>query len=311
MKSCKKPMIRYWKNTIVGLLSLFLIAFPACKKSAPAKVRLTPLQALVNTDTTLSLYHLLLLRANDNGLLKDTTASLLIARNNVLVASGFPEVIIDSMSSSLADRIVRYNYLPSGIILDTAGANPTPTRLGVPLYIRQNGNVLLLNGSASAGDQPTTVGKASVYWLNSIVPSAADSLPDILGTDSSLAFLNAVFARTNLYDSLLQTGSYTLLAPVNSAFLQAGYDSIGAIDSANIDTLVNLAMNQVIKGAFFTTNFPATVTTLTGANVIVTINNGKPQFAGAGNTTTVQWLSGDNVVGPTIILHKTDGIVSP
>lgn len=304
-------MISCWKNTIVGLLSLFLIGIFACQKTTEKKIEITPLQTLVNTDTTLSLYHLMLLRANDIGLLKDTTASLLIARNDVMIAAGYPAIIIDSMSSSLADRIVRYDYLPSGISTDSTGPTPNPTRLGVPVYILDVNGILTLNGSGAAPDKPTAVGQASVYWLTSMVPPAADSLPDILGTDSSLTYLNRVFARTNIYDSLLRTGSYTLLAPVNSAFQQAGYDSLGAIDSANIDTLVQLALNQVVKGSYFTTNFPPTVVNMTGANIAVTMNNGMLQFAGAGNPTPIHWLSGNNVAGPTTILHKTDGIVTP
>lgn len=306
-------MISCWKHTLAGLAGLFFIGLLACQKTATVKpVELTPLQTLINTDTTLSLYHLMLLRANDIGMLKDTTASLLLPRNAVLVAAGYPEIIIDSMSSSLADRVVRYNYLPSGVSTDSAGPTPNPTRLGVPLYIMDNGGgVLMLNGIGTAGDKPTAVGKASVYWLTSMVPPAADSLPDILATDSSLSYLNAVFTRTNIYDSLLQTGSYTVLAPVNSAFQAAGYDSIGAIDSANIDTLIQLALNQVVKGSYFTTTFPPSVTNMTGAGIVVTVSNGMLQFAGAGNTTPVHWLSGDNVAGPTTILHKTDGILSP
>lgn len=306
-------MIRCWKNTIVGLLSLFFIGLFACQKTTPAKAAaLTPLQSLINTDTTLSLYHLMLLRANDIGLLKDTTTSLLLPRNAVLVAAGYPRTIIDSMSSSLADRIVRYNYLPSGIASDSLVATPNPTRLGVPLYIigKSNG-ILTLNGIGMAGDKPTAVGQASVYWLITMVPPAADSLPDILATDSTLTYLNAVFARTGIYDSLMQTGNFTVLAPVNSAFQAAGYDSIGAIDSANVDTLFQLAMNQVVKGTYFTTNFPATVTNLAEAGIVVTMNNGMLQFAGAGNATPVHWISGDNVAGPNTILHKIDGIISP
>lgn len=305
-------MISCWKNTIFGLLCLLLIGVSACQKTTPVKVELTPLQSLINSDSTLSLYHLMLLRANDAALLKDTTAALLFARNDVMIASGYPEIIIDSMSSSLADRIVRYNYLPSGVTADTAGATPNPTRLGVPLYIVDNGSgMLILNGSAAAGDKPTPVGQASVYWLTVMVPPAADSLPNILGTDSSLTYLNKVFQRTNIYDSLLQTGSYTLLAPVNSAFQAAGYDSLGAIDSANIDSLVQLGLNQVVKGSYFNTTFPPSITNMTGAAIVVIRNNGSLQFAGAGNPTPINWLSGDNVAGPTTILHKTDGIVSP
>ncbi|HEV9035044.1 MAG TPA: hypothetical protein VGQ51_00435, partial [Puia sp.] len=95
------------------------------------------------------------------------------------------------------------------------------------------------------------------------------------------------------------------------AFQAAGYDSIGAIDSANVDTLIQLALNQVVKGSYFTTTFPSTVTNMTGAGILVTRSNGILQFAGGGNVTPVHWLSGDNVAGQSTILHKTDGIVSP
>lgn len=301
------------KNTIIGLVSLFFIGFFACQKPPPpVKVEVTPLQNLINSDTTLSLYHLMLLRANDIGLLQDAPAALFIPPNTVMLQAGYAELIIDSMSSALADRICRYNYLPSGLNIDSSGNNANPTLLGVPLYVLDNGNgQLVLNNSATANDKPVSVGQASVYWLQSMVPPAADSLPEILGTDSTLTYLNEVFTLTNLYDSLLQTGSYTLLAPVNSAFQAAGYDSLGAIDSANIDTLLQLAMNQVVKGAWFTTTFPAMVTNLTGAGIVVTMNNGMLQFAGAGNATPVNWLSGNMIAGPTLVLHKTDGIISP
>jgi len=306
-------MVRWLTNTIVGITSILLIGVLSCKKHAPpAKAELTPLQGLINTDSTLTLYHLMILRANDVVLLNDAPVTVLIPRNAVLLQSGYPEQIIDSMSSALADRIVRYNYLPSAINTDSVGSTANPTLLGVPLYIGKNGSgQLLLNGSVTASDVATSVGQASVYFLDSIVPPAADSLTEIVQADSTLTYFNEVLNRTNLYDSLLQTGSYTLLAPSNTAFQNAGYDSIGAIDSAGIDTLLQLAMSQVIKGAYFSNNFPATVMTLYGGNVTVTTVNGFLQFAGAGNAIPINWLYGNQVAGPTLILHHTDGIVSP
>ena len=81
------------------------------------------------------------------------------------------------------------------------------------------------------------------------------------------------------------------------------------IDSASIDTLLQLAMNQVVKGAYFSNNFPPTVTTLQGTGVTVSIVNGILQFATTG--TTAHWVSGDQVAGPTLILHKTDAVLGP
>ena len=51
-----------WK-TIIGLAALFFIGVVSCSKpKPPAKVVLTPLQTLVNTDTSLSYFHRLVLQ---------------------------------------------------------------------------------------------------------------------------------------------------------------------------------------------------------------------------------------------------------
>ena len=306
-------MQRCLKNTIVGIGSLALISIFACKKThttIPAKPVLTPLQTLINTDTTLSLYHLMILQANDEALMNDVTATLFFPRNAVLEQAGYSDIIIDSMSSTLADRIVRYNYLPAAVMTDSAGYTPNPTLLGVPLYIAKTaGGQLLLNASVTVSGQPTQVGKAAVYYLDALVPAAADSLPEIVQSDSTLTFFSEVLNRTNLYDSLLLTGSYTLLAPNNTAFINAGYDSIGAIDSANIGTLVTLAMNQVVSGAYFSNDFPSSVTAISGVPITVSTLNGSLQFTAAGNAVPVNWLNGDQIAGPTLILQRTDGII--
>lgn len=304
---------RLLRTTVVSLLSVLMLAVFACKKTASEKkLVLQPLQTLLNTDTTLTLYHRMILRANDAALLNDSAVIFLFLHNSVLLRAGYGEIAIDSMSASLADRIVRYNYLPSGLSTDSAGYTPNPTLLGVPLYVMKNGSgQYFLNGSVTVPNQPSQVGRTIVYYPDSLVPPAADSLSEIVQTDTSLTYLSAVLNRTNLYDSILVTGNYTLLAPSNTAFRQAGWDSLGAIDSAGIDTLMHLALNQVVKGSFFTNDFPSTLTTLTGGGVTVNIVNGFLQFSTNGNSTPVNWKSGNQVAGPTLILHHTDGILSP
>src|ERR1700761_112127 len=269
-------MITGLKNIIAGILAIVLIAAVACKKTPPAKpLVLMPLQQLLNTDTTLTLYHRMILRANDAALLNDSPKTFLFLRNSVLENAGYGQVAIDSMASELADRIVRYNFLPSGLTTDSSGYTPNPTLLGVPLYVAKlSTNQLYINGTVTTPNQSTPVGQASVYYLDSLVPPAADSISEIIQYDSTLTYMGEVLTRTNLYDSLLITGSYTLLAPTNTAFQNAGWDSIGAIDSAGIDTLLQLALNQVVKGSYFTNMFPPTLTTVYGGGVTVSTVNG-------------------------------------
>jgi uncharacterized surface protein with fasciclin (FAS1) repeats len=303
--------------TWIGALSgLFFIGFLSCKKAPPPKpIQITPLQTLVNSDTSLTLFHEMLIDANDVGLLKDTTASLLIPTNAVLLQAGYTPAIIDSTSSFVLDEMLRYNYVLSPSIAPDSGYTPYATLLGVPLYIERDttSGQLLLNAGATAGSTPINVGKASVYFLNSLVSPAADSLPALLQSDTTLTFFATAMAMTNLYDSILLTGSYTILAPVNSAFINAGYDSIGAIDSANVDTLIALVQGQIIKGFYLTNSFPlpGPVYDVLGNAVTVGQNNGVLTFSASGNTVPVNWLSGNLISGSNIVVHRTDGLLSP
>lgn len=303
-----------WPGVLAGV---FLLGILSCKKAAPAKpIPITPLQGLVNSDTNLTYFHQMLIDANDVGLLKDTTASLLIPTNAVLRQAGYTPVIIDSTSAFVLDEMLRYNYVLSGTISGDSGYASYATLLGAPLYIEQDtsSGLLLLNGSATVESTPLTVGKASVYYLTSLVPLAADSLPALLQSDSTLSFFATALAITNLYDSTLLTGSYTILAPVNAAFMQAGYDSIGAIDSANVDTLMALVQGQIIKGFYFTNSFPIpgpVFDVLGNAVTVGQAGSGTLQFAASGNSVPVNWLSGNLISGSNIVVHRTDGLLSP
>jgi uncharacterized surface protein with fasciclin (FAS1) repeats len=307
---------RVWTR-IGSLLGLLLIGFLSCKKSPPPKpIAITPLQTLVNSDTSLTLFHQMLLDANDAALLKDTEVSLFIPTNAVLRQAGYNNVTIDSTGAYILDRILRYDYvLSASIDVDTGTYSTYPTLLGVTVYIQKDSlpGLLLLNGNTTAASTPVAIGKASVYYLNTLLPPAADSLPVLLQSDSTLTFFNAALTLTNLYDSTLLTGSYTILAPVNAAFIQAGYDSIGAIDSANVDTLIQLVQGQILKGSYLSNSFPipGPVFDVLGNSITVGQAGGGLQFSASGNPVPVNWLSGNLLSGTNIIVHRTDGILSP
>ena len=297
------------------LVCLFFGGLIACTKSKTATVNnpSTPLQNLVNSDTSLTLFHHLLLRGNDVALLADDSVTILIPTNAALRQAGYPESIVDSSSSALIDRMLRYQYLPSGLVADSGTLTANLTLLGPPIYAqRQNDGTILFNTyAATTSGSPQQVGKAKVYFLNAALSSPLDSLPELLLNDTSLTFLNEAFVRTNFYDSALLSGSYTLLAPSNDAFRKAGYDSVGAIDSADYNTIVQLLGNQVIKGSYFSPSFPASVQRLQGSDVTVTYTGGLPQFTTPGNPVPVNLLFVNQVAGKNLILHWTDGILSP
>jgi uncharacterized surface protein with fasciclin (FAS1) repeats len=301
--------------SIPGTLVVLLIgAMFSCGKTKPrAVVPITPLQTLVNSDTTLTLFHRMLIQANETGLLADQSITLLIPTNAALRQSGFSDTTIDSSGAYIIDRILRFQYITPAATPDSAGYKAYPTLLGFTIHgMRDAAGHTYFNGIGTTGDA-IAVGKALVFRINGVIPAARDSLVDLFGLDSSLSFAAELFRRTNLYDSVLLSGNYTLLAPVNNAFRQAGYDSVGAIDSADINTLIQLAENQVLKGIYFTNTFPNTgvITSLGGGAVTVSSSGGHYLFAGAGNTTPANWLSGNQQSGSSLAVHRIDQVISP
>jgi uncharacterized surface protein with fasciclin (FAS1) repeats len=301
---------------IVTFAVLFLLAAGSCKKAvAPVVIPITPLQQRINTDTTLSLYHRLILQANETGLLANDSVTLLIPVNAALRSIGLSEDSIDNLSATLANNIVRYDFIPSRVIIPLADSGayiPYNTLFGSSVYGMSDGTHVWFNGVQAIFDTAGT-GAAIIYRLNGLLNPPADSVDNLLNGDSTLTFLAEVFLRTGLDSVLSAGGNFTILAPVNSAWINAGYDSLGAIDSADLTALTQLAEYQVVPGLYFTNTLSGltSLTTLQGETVTVTFQNGLLEFTGNTNPTPANLLSGNQPVGSTILLHKIDQVLTP
>ena len=301
-------MKRTWclRGGVAGLL-LFL-ALASCKKSSGPSINpITPLQSLLNTDTSMAWFHRLLLVANQTALLADDSVTLLIPSNDAFRAAGY---VIDSIGSAVATRLVRYHFINGRVLPESNTYISYSTLLGYNIYgMRDSTARVLFNGTAVTGDT-LQVGKALVYRLDAPLSAAADSLTQLLAQDTSLSFFAEALLRTGL-DTTLEAGNYTLLAPDNSAFMTAGYDSLGAIDSADINTLTQLAKNQVLAGNWFTNTLAglSTVTTLQGNTITISLAGTVLQFTGSGNPVPANLLNGNRPSGNNIVLHRIDQVL--
>ena len=299
---------------IGGLAIVLFVSLASCSKPAPpAKVVITPMQTLVNSDSTLTLFHRMLLQANDAALLADDSITWLLPTNAAFLSAGYTELIIDSLSASAADNLIRYHYLTSRVVPDSGSYLGYASLLGYNVYgMSDSAHHIYFSGNTATGPA-TTVGKALVYRLNLPMTAPGDSLNVLLEGDSTLSFLSEVFLRTNLYDSLLTSGNFTLLAPNNTAFINAGYDSLGAIDSANINTLLTLVEYHVVTGSYFTNTLMGlnSLSTLQGGTVGVSVLNGALQFKGNSNASAANLVSGNQMAGNTIVVQRIDQVLSP
>jgi uncharacterized surface protein with fasciclin (FAS1) repeats len=319
MRTRSRQPVKFWSSGLFVLLfglTFALGLIPACKKSTPAApVPLTPLQKKINADSTLSSYHRLLIESNQLGLLNDDTVTLLIPDNTAFRAAGFTADSIDKFGATQAGNIVRYGLIPGRVIIPLADSGaylPYTTLLGFSIYGMSDGTHVWFNGVQAVFDTAGT-GQAVVYRLSALLGNPpADSLGLLLGGDTSLSFLAEALLRTGL-DSVLATGNYTLLAPDNNAFINAGYDSLGAIDSADLTSLTQLMEYQVVKGVYFTNTLAGqtSLSTLQGGTVSVTFQNSLFQFSGPGNPVPANLLPGSRLAGSTLLVYRIDEVLMP
>ncbi len=313
----KTPSFWRFFHEIAGFagIAILVAGMGSCKKAAPlAPAPLTPLQKLVNTDTTLSIYHRLILQANEAVLLNDDSVTLLIPVNAAFRAVGYSADSIDNIGATQANNLLRYHFVPSRVIIaaDSSAYTAYITLLGFPIFGMSDGSHILFNGVQAVRDTANT-GKAVVYLLGALLGTPpADTLSDLLNGDSSLTFLAEAMARTGL-DTSLPAGSYTLLAPDNDAFRAAGYDSLGAIDSANLTVLTQLLEYHFIKGIYFTNTLVSqtSLQTLLGSPVSVIFQNGILQFSGGSNPTPANLLPGSRLSGGDILVYRIDEVLTP
>ena len=295
-------------------LIIVLLGLGSCTKSSSTKPNpLTPLNALVNTDTSLSMFHRMVLTANETALLADNQVTLLIPTNAAFRAAGYTEGMIDTLPPSVADRIISYHFIPQRAEPDSSGYKPYPTHLGFSIFGQLDNNKQTWFNGTMTGDT-AEVGKALVYRLNAVLLSPLDSLNYQLFSDSSLSFTAELFHHTGLDTTLsLSGGDYMVLAPTNAAWAKAGYDSVAQIDSADINTMMSLAKYHVVTGRWFTNDLSGvnSLITLQGGSLTVGISNGILQFTGGGNASPANVLTGNQPAGNTFVIYKIDELLSP
>lgn len=93
----------------------------------------------------------------------------------------------------------------------------------------------------------------------------------IVADNPNLSFLNTAITRTEMFDTLLQTGPYTLFAPSDDAFSTSGY-SASSINSTGKTALTKIIRYHVLEGTD-----PLTDLSL-GFNQEITAKNGSKYF---------------------------------
>jgi uncharacterized surface protein with fasciclin (FAS1) repeats len=270
------------KNGYKKFLIAVLLAcvFVCCKKSSydypDNKVSLYTILAEDNPTYSLFKY------AVDLAGLKDTLSNgnfTLFAPNNAAMSSaGVTTATMYAMSKDSLSTWVK-NHMVAGMINASGLTDGQVLNAisGLPILVQKKNGATYLNGS----DLSRTEIGATNGVLNIITgtfinrPSILDRVNSyVIGTSNSqLTFLAAAIVRasqgsTNFVSMLSDPlQEYTLFAPNNGAFIDAGYGSVATISAANPDVLGTLLKAHIVSGRKLSPDLADSLTSLSGGKI--------------------------------------------
>jgi uncharacterized surface protein with fasciclin (FAS1) repeats len=324
MNNCKISVIAklYFMKQLVQVLLVLVIVtsamvLPSCKKTVaiftPIKKFSTPLQALINSDTSLSVFYAMVERANDTALYGGVdSVTVLIPTNAAFAGKGVTVTTVNAMTIAAADSFLRYHYIAAYDSVITPGSSTILySKLGPGIYASVDSSGNYFNG-ISASRKSVLGSNASVFELSAPLQLQLMSATDLIASDTMLTYFAEALNHTSL-SIVPASGWNTILAPVDSAFINAGYPTVASIDAADVPTLTNILQYHILPGQYFTSNFIglSTVATLQGSSINITFNSGITQFTGTSDTTAAVITMPNRLAASNIIIHNINRVLTP
>jgi uncharacterized surface protein with fasciclin (FAS1) repeats len=284
------PIRLYSAKVLMLFFSALLIV--SCKDDADKAVPKTISDHIIETPN-LSILEAAIRHAGLVDALKSGYLTIFAPDDSAFVASGYSsESAITSLPPADVKKLLEYHILAERIQSSDLQNGPNSVRKsfsGDSIYIGKNENGVFVNGHAIKYREVSTA-NGVIHLVDHVLTPPTKNIVELVQTDADLTFLTAAVARVAAafpqVTALLsaRSGNYTVFAPNNQAFMNAGFTSLGQIQTANVATLSNVLLYHLVAVRIFTNNMaPGKITTMSsGKTIDVTTTNGI-KLTGNGN----------------------------
>jgi uncharacterized surface protein with fasciclin (FAS1) repeats len=249
-----------------------------------------------------------------------TNYTLFAPTDDAFIAAGFKTIQdVVKAPKEVLTPILLYHVLGAKVLAAQvpAGPNAAVTTLnGAKAYVTSNSNGVFVNGSpVIVADVKAANGVIHVID-NILMPPAGNIVATALGnkdfTYLVAAVLRASQGSTNVAALLSGNGPLTVFAPVNQAFIDAGFATIADINAADPDVLTSILAYHVVAGRVFSSDLTnnMSVPMLAGGNTIITLNGGA-KILGEGNGMQAHNIIKTDIVTTNGVIHVIDGVLLP
>lgn len=232
--------------------------------------------------------------------------------------TGITSNVIGSLSADQLKDILLYHTLDSKVMASNVPAGPNAavtTAGGGTLYVTKNSNGVFVNGwKVTTADISASNGV--IHSIERALIPPAGNLVEVAQSNSSFTYLVAAVIRasegsTNVAEVLSSDGAFTVFAPTNQAFIDAGFPTIESIQAADPNTLASILTYHVIAARAFSSD-------LSDGQNLTTANGGALQI-GIGSTATIKGngntspanINAVNIMATNGVVHVIDKVLLP
>lgn len=239
--------------------------------------------------------------------------------NNAFRTAGFAtQADVESADAAVLGAILTYHIIAGKVEAADVpvGPNAAVTVLsGGTVYTTVNSNGVFVNGvEVVTADVAASNGVIHVIEKVLIPPSGNIVETAVASADFTYlvaAVLRASEGATDVAAVLSGTGPFTVFAPTNQAFINAGFATIADIEAADPDDLAAILTYHVIAARVFSSDLTdgAMPATVNGGTVEIGLSGGAT-VTGASNSTASNIVATD-IMATNGVIHVIDQVLLP
>lgn len=305
------------------MLAVFTMAatlFSSCTKRMPEGPK--TIYQTISSDPQYSYLAAAVTKAGLAGALSDPKRSLTLFApdNNAFIAAGYKSAAdLNAIPEATLKSVLLYHVLGSKVEasqIPQASNTPVATLNAQNIFASRTaaGKVFINGVSVTKANIGCTNGV--IHRINRVLLPAIGNIVETAIANKDFSYLVAAVLRasqgtTNVASVLSGAGPFTVFAPVNQAFIDAGFPTTDAISKADPEFLTKILTYHVISGRIFSSDLTnnAQPTTLNGGKVTILLGTGA-QVKGKSNATASKIIATD-VVTTNGVIHVIDQVLLP
>lgn len=312
--------VKILKGTFIALFSVVLWACNSDDDKVDP-VQEKSIVEIVSTNNDFSLLRAAVIHADLVSTLEGAGPFTVFApTNSAFQKAGLTtEASIKALPAETVKAIVLYHALGSEAMassLPTANNTAVKTVQGTDIYVTKNSAGVFVNGAAVT-QADVSARNGVIHVIDTVLMPAEGDMVEVLMGDPNFSFLVAAVARAsqgdlNVIEALKAAGPFTVFAPTNQAFMDAGFSTTADIQAADPATLTSILVGHVIEGRVFSNAVQnnLTVQTIGQNDLLFNISNNAVTVKGEGNTTP-STITAVNKLTSNGVIHVINTVLLP